>query len=475
MDTIKKAYDAELFRESGHQLVNKLADYLQRVQKNDPPMPVLPWLENEMSQQSWEEHFQSASPEDLFDKIIRESIHIHHPNYMGHQVNSPAPITALAAMTVDLLNNGMGVYEMGVAGTALDRLIIRLVARKMGFDDASDGVITSGGTMANLTALLTARSNQATEEVWQEGTRKQYALLVSEQAHYSVDRAARIMGWGAKGIIKIPTDAHFRMRTELLEDFFAKAKSKNVEVLAVVGAACSTSTGAYDDLEAIADFCEKHQLWFHVDGAHGAAAIYSPTYRHLVKGIERADSVLMDFHKMLMTPALTTALIFKDGTTNFRTFAQEAEYLWEAQEDLDWYNLAKRTFECTKTMMSFKVYSLLHTYGEVLFEEYVTKVIGTAHQLHELLLADGAFEVAAPPQANIICFRYAPQDLSKAEINSLNLKIREEMKKDGTFYIVKTTLRGENYLRCTFTNPFTEKENLQKMLATIKATALMNC
>lgn len=467
---LKQAYDAEHFRQSGHELIDLLADYLTKA-TNGEKMPVLPWLAYEDAQQNWEEHYNANTPEDLFQKTLRESIHVHHPNYMGHQISPAAPMAALAGLLSDFLNNGMGVYEMGIVGSTLDRLVIKEVAKQMGFSAAADGVMTSGGTLANVTAMLTARSIRASEEVWTVGTQKKYALMVSEQAHYCVDRAARIMGWGSDGIIKIPSDERFRMRTEMLEEYLAKAKNRNVEVLAVVGSACSTSTGAYDDLGAIADFCEKHDLWFHIDGAHGAAATFSAKYKYLVKGIERADSVIMDFHKMLLTPSITTALIFKEGTLNFRTFAQEAKYLFEEIDDLDWYNMAKRTFECTKTMMSLKVYSLMQTYGNDLFDEYVTQVIDNTHLLHSILEEDPEFDIAAPPQANIICFRHHPNEVPTHELSQHNLAIRDIMKKDGTFYIVKTDLRGESYLRCTLTNPFTERKHLQEMVEMIKATA----
>lgn len=470
MTNLRKAYDAEQFRASGHQLIDQLADYLAKATAG-AAMPVLPWQETESAHKNWEAHLEASAPEDLFTKTLRESIHIHHPNYMGHQISPAAPMAALAGLVSDFMNNGMGVYEMGIVGSTLDRLVIRAVTEKMSLPDTADGVMTSGGTMANLTALLTARSLKAQDEVWKLGTHQQYALMVSEQAHYCVDRAARIMGWGSAGIIKIPTNADYSMRTDLLDEYLTKAKNENIQVLAVVGSACSTSTGAFDDLEAIADFCAKQNLWFHVDGAHGAALVYSNRYKNLVKGIERADSIIMDFHKMLLTPSITTALIFKDGTLNFRTFAQEAQYLFEEEEDLDWYNMAKRTFECTKTMMSLKVYSLMRTYGDALFDEYVTTVIDNTHLLAQLVDKDAAFELAASPQANIICFRHRPVGLEEASLNAHNALLREVIKKKGDYYIVKTNLRGKVFLRCTLTNPFTSEQHLRGLLETIKATA----
>jgi L-2,4-diaminobutyrate decarboxylase len=179
----------------------------------------------------------------------------------------------------------------------------------------------------------------------------------------------------------------------------------------------------------------------------------------------------MDFHKMLLTPSITTALIFSNGKLNFKTFAQEAQYLFEEQEGLDWYNMAKRTFECTKTMMSLKIYSLMRTYGTPLFDEYVTRVIDNTHELHQMIEQTPNLEVAAPPSANIICFRHQLPCLSLSELNQHNERIRQQMKLDGDYYIVKTSLNGTTYLRCTLTNPFTSTEHLKGMLGKVLQVA----
>ena len=252
MDLIKQTYDSEAFRQTGHQLIDLLADYLAQNTEGQP-MKVLPWQETTEALKNWESDLHQ-SPKDavisLFQKTLDESIHVHHPNYMGHQISPAAPMAALAGLLSDFLNNGMGVYEMGVVGSTLDRVVIRSVADQMGLGPNADGVLTSGGTLANMTALLTARSLKASDPVWKTGTSKQLALMVSEQAHYCVDRAARIMGWGTEGIIKIPSNAEYQMRTDLLESYLEDARAKGIEVIAVVGSACSTSTGSFDDLNA---------------------------------------------------------------------------------------------------------------------------------------------------------------------------------------------------------------------------------
>jgi len=465
-DILQKAYDPELFRKQGHDLIDRMADLLEKAHSGE--LPAIRYQDPAQSWDYWTEAQKTSQhPVDLLEYALREGVQLHSPRYMGHQISPPVPITALAGLVNDFMNNGMGVYEMGVVGVTLERLVCQIVGRHLGFTNAADGVLTSGGTLANLTALLTARSVKAPDPVWTEGHKRPLALLVSEQAHYCVDRAVRIMGWGEEGIIRVPCDEQYRMRTEMLEPFLAKAKASGREVIAVVGSACSTATGAFDDLEAIADFCEQHDLWLHVDGAHGAATTFSDSYRHLVKGIERADSVAMDFHKMLLTPAIATALIYKEGNDAYKTFAQRADYLWEESEEPEWYNLAKRTFECTKAMYSLKWYSLYQTYGPELLDQYVSRVIDITHALAKRIEKHEHFELATQPQCNIICFRYA-DNRPLEDLNQLNRTIRRQLLENGRFYIVQTQLDGTVYLRCTLSNPFTDEEHLDGLLRLIE-------
>lgn len=470
-DSIQKAYDPETFRREGRALVDFLADSLQSSLKEDHT--VLEWREPDSQYDHWEKDWRERAdddPMDLFRDVFRYCVRLQERKYMGHQISPPAPVSALAGFLGDFMNNGMGVYEMGAPATAIERLVIQIVARQMGFSAEADGVLTSGGTLANLTALLAARSVKADEKVWTEGSKKQYALLVSEEAHYCVDRAVRIMGWGGAGIIKAPANDRFQMRTELLPELYRQARSDGKEVIAVVGSACSTATGSFDDLEAIADFCELHDLWFHIDGAHGAALAFSQQYRSVIKGLERADSVAMDFHKMLVTPSVTTALVFKDGRHSFQTFAQKAQYLFEEDSDREWYNLAKRTFECTKLMLSVRAYSILRTHGLSFLDDYVTTAVDLGIRFGEMIVENPEMELCTPPECNIVCFRYRPSGKENMELNALNERIRRQILEEGRFYIVKTQLRGIVWLRCTLTNPFTREEDLADLLSTIEKT-----
>jgi L-2,4-diaminobutyrate decarboxylase len=466
-ELLKNGYDAESFRDLGHQLIDYLADYL----KNGHPKANV-WKDPDDRLAEWSDNPLPSDAFAFFKKIIENSVHLHNPKYMGHQIAPPLPVAALAGLVSDILNNGMGVYEMGTVSTTLEKQIITHLAKQMGFSDTADGFLTSGGTLANFTALLTARAVLAQGDVWQEGHQQKLGLLVSEQAHYCVDRAVRMMGWGENGIIKVPCNEKFQISTEQLTAYYQDASKKGVQIIAVIGSACSTSTGSFDDLEALGHFAQKNNLWFHVDAAHGGPLVFSQKHKHLLKGIELADSVAMDFHKMLLTPALITALIYKNGNHSYRTFAQKAQYLWKDNHQKEWFNLARRTFECTKSMMSIKVYSILQTYGNGMFTEAVDAVQLNGQRFAQLIKENEHFELLIQPETNIVCFRLCPKEVSPSELNALNEQIRNFILTDGEYYIVQTIIDGKLWLRVTLSNPLTSENELRGLIQKIQTNFL---
>lgn len=463
-EEIKRLFDHHAFREAGLQMVDQLASYLEKLSTEQVPVMHYHSPENEL--QYWQEKNEVQGLNDWTEEVLERSIHVHHPHYMGHQVAVPAPVTAWVGAMTSLLNNGGAVYEMGMASTAQERIISELLCRKIGYDSTiSGGILTSGGTLANLTALLAARADKTA--VWEEGTSEKLAILVSEEAHYCVDRAARIMGLGADGVIKVPCKSDFSMDTDVLEAHYQKAIDENYRIFAIVGSACSTSTGSYDDLEKIAQFAEEKNLWFHVDGAHGGAVVFSEKYAYLVAGIENADSVAIDWHKMLLMPGLITSLLFKDNRTSFHTFQQKAHYLWENASSFDWFNGGKRTFECTKWMMSAKVFAVLQMQGEALFEKHVDYLYDLGKEMAAQIRLSPEFELALEPKTNIVCFRYLGKATNTEEIRKLNTAIRLRLLYEGSFYIVQTELRGEAFLRVSLMNPLTNTSHLRALLTRI--------
>jgi L-2,4-diaminobutyrate decarboxylase len=473
MERVRKAFDAETFRAQGHALVDRLAEYLGRATRGEP-MPVLPWTAPEAQLGRWPAEFPAGagtSFDALVAAAIEQSNHLHHPRYAGHQVTSPLPSAALCDLVSSLLNNGAAVYEMGPVAVAAERALARFFAGALGLPGEADGVFTSGGSAGNLTALLAARQAKAGWDAWGQGAAggPPLTFLVATDTHYSVARATKIMGLGDGGAWPVPIDERHRMRVDALGAAKRAAEAAGRRVIGVVASAGSTATGAFDPLAAIADFCAGAGLWLHVDGAHGAAAVLSEAQRPRLAGIERADSVVLDAHKMLLMPALITAVLFRDGRRGYQAFAQEASYLFDATPpETQWHNLASRTLECTKSLMALKLYVALALHGPAFFAEYIDGMFALARRFAARLAAAPDFELAVEPDCNIVCFRHTPAGVPAPALDALQSRLRQRLLESGHFYIVQTRLPRGLFLRVTLINPFTDDAHLAALLDTLR-------
>ncbi len=473
LDSFRAAYDPAAFRQLGHQAVDLLADHLAGIQRREGP--VLPWREPQDALADWPADFSAqggADPFALIRTVLEGSHHLQHPRYMGHQCSVPLPVTALLGMVADLLNNGTAIYEMGPVSTAMEQSLVQWLSGRIGFDPASSGgVLTHGGSAGNLTALLAARQACAPYDVWEQGyaTPLDLCFVASDQAHYSVRRSAQVMGLGGRNVIVIPTDERFRMRVDLLGLALDKAAAEGRRVLAVTASAGSTATGAIDDLDAIADACQARSLWLHVDGAHSGAFVLSDRLRPALKGIERAQSVIIDAHKMMMMPSLATAVLFRNGDHSYETFSQQASYLFDRSARQEWYNLGHRTLECTKRFLSLNLYVALKVLGTDFFAGFLERMKDLAAGFARSIEARPDWELAVRPEGNIICFRYAPAGVE--DLNGLQAAIRDRIVQSGAFHVVKTVLRGRTYLRTTLMNPLTTEDDLEGLLGLAEATA----
>jgi L-2,4-diaminobutyrate decarboxylase len=466
-------YDPETFKVQGYHVIDMLADYMSKAQNKERKV-VLPNTKPEQMLKEWSGDFSeegSLKLEDILSKTLDLSNNLHHPCYIGHQVSGPLPTAVLCDLVSIFLNNTSAAFEMGPVSTIMERKVISWMASHLGFGDKAEGVFTSGGTVGNLTALLAARQNKAGHDIWNDGIRpdEKLAFLVSEQAHYSSKRAIQIMGFGDESVFHVPSDSQCAMDLNALEETYAKAIKQGYKVVAIVANACSTATGTYDPLEEIADFCEKYDLWLHIDGAHGASAVLSDKYKSLLKGVERADSVVWDAHKMMLMPALITAVIFRNGGNSYEVFSQKASYIFEKSAREEWYNLCHRTMECTKTMMILKLYTSLKVHGTKVFSDYVTYTYDLTRQFAEILKETGLFEIPTEPMANIICFRY--KDATTQDMDQLQKTLRARILNDQSFYITQTEVNGKTYMRCTIINPHTSIVELRELIEKIKEVA----
>ncbi|MSR06526.1 MAG: aminotransferase class I/II-fold pyridoxal phosphate-dependent enzyme [Gemmatimonadetes bacterium] len=469
VSTIRAAFDADQFRALGHKLVDRLAGYLGAA-TGGAKMPVMPGVSNEQLNAAWSSRFQRGAGrfDELVARMVAGSNHLHHPRYVGHQVPPTLPVAALAELTVALLNNSLAVSEMGPSGAAIERSLIEWMTGAVGWGAGAGGVLTSGGALGNLTALLAARQAKAGDS-WNDGTAPRLAILASEQAHYSVERAVRVMGFGRHGFVPVPVDETFRLRASALEESYRAATRAGLTVIAVSASACSTATGTYDPLEEIAEFCAAQGLWLHVDAAHGASALLTKRYRGLLKGIDRADSLVWDAHKMMLMPLLVTGVLFKDRAAGAGAFASpRASYLYEDAPDAA-DEISRRAFECSKPALGFPLYAALSLYGVDAFGQYVAGTYDLGRRFAEMIAATDDFELAVHPDANIVCFRYTGG--RGKDLDAVQARARKRIVGEGAFYLVQVRLPAGLFLRTTIINPFTSEEDLAGLLTAVREAA----
>ncbi|RMG32546.1 MAG: aminotransferase class V-fold PLP-dependent enzyme, partial [Planctomycetota bacterium] len=395
-------------------------------------------------------------------------------------VPASVPLAGLFDAIGSVTNQVMAIYEMGPWATAVEAALVREMAARIGFESAA-GLITHGGSLANLTALLTAR-NVALRDVWRSGLARGDAatagaapvLVVHGDAHYSIARAAGVLGLGTASIVRVPLDARRRMRPDALEVCLQQQREAGRPVVAVCACACATPIGAFDPLVEIAEVCRRHGVWLHVDAAHGGGAVFSRRHRHLLDGLSQADSVVCDAHKMLFVPALCAFVFYRNAEHRFAAFEQDAPYLFDpSAPGLAEYDSALKTVECTKRAAAFGLWGLWSLFGPDLFEQLVDTTFALGRSLYERLCAADDFEPLHEPQCNIVAFRWLPRALATApaaEINRIQREIRHRLIRSGRFYVVQTELDGLAALRVTLINPLTTGDDLDALLEAIRET-----
>ncbi len=464
MSSITDAYDPERFRRDGHALIDTLADHLANAHARRGR--VVPWQAPEAARAEWGRLPLAGGNvvEDLAE-ILARSTALAHPHCMAHQVPPPLPGAALAELVAALSNNGMAVYEMGPSAVPIELAVIEFLCGKLGFAAGAGGVLTSGGSLGNLTALLAMRQAHAGFDTWKVGTHggPPLAVIASSEAHYSIARTLAIMGWGEGGVVAAQVDADHRMTAAAVRAALHTARNAGRRVIGIIAAAGSTATGSFDPLPELAELAAREQLWLHVDAAHGGGCALSATHRAKLAGIEHADSVVWDAHKLLMMPALVTAVLFKRESHAYEAFAQRASYLFaEERAETHWWDLGTRTLECTKRAMAIELWTQLRTHGEQLFGDIIDRQVELTRSFAAKLAAAPDFELALDPELNIICYRHVPPGVT--DLDAHNRALRQRVVEDGTFYIVGTKLGDHYWLRSTIMNPLIEPSDFDHLL-----------
>lgn len=409
--------------------------------------------------------------EEFFTSYLEYTNHLHHPGYMGHQVAVPAHTGSFGSFVDGFTNNAMAVYEMGPAAAAVEYFMINYLLAKIGWETMpydlsqwaryphSGGIFTHGGSLANLTAFIAAR-NMVQEDVWTEGNRQSLAALVSPSCHYSVTRAAGIVGIGEKNLCFLETDEYQRILPEKLPGALEKMKKEGKNPFILVGSACGTALGLYDDLSFLGDFCKSEGIPFHVDGAHGTSVLFSSKYKHLVDGIEKADTITWDAHKMLRTPTLCAALLTKDSRSLLKAFKQKGSYIFHEKEQPG-IDFIHQTVECTKAGLGLKFFTSLAGLGDQGMSDYLDRTYDLSRQAYHYVNTLDDFETVIEPESNIFVFRLKGPD-------PLQLEIRKKLLREGDFYITTTEFNGKWYLRTVFMNPDTTIDDFIRLIDQVR-------
>lgn len=457
-------------------LINELTRYeRQSAAETKPVVKLVPMSQivEELSLRAYVEH--GGLTGDEFARFVRKYLEattrLHHPCSLAHQVAVPHYAGALGAMLGSFTNNPMAIFEMGPAATTIEFFVINWLLEKVGWPPApygdapaapgghGAGVLTHGGSLANLTALVAART-RLIPDVWQDGAPGDLALLAPADSHYSIARAAGILGIGAKAIYPLEVGPEGTVLPDRVLPVLRRLESEGKRALALVANACSTAVGRYDPLRELGELCRGRGLWLHVDGAHGAAALLSRRHRGLLDGVDLADSISWDAHKLMRTPGLCTAILVRDARTLDEAFHQQASYLFHEKEQLG-IDLVHRTVECTKAGLGLKLFAVLAALGERGLAEYVDQRFAVTHEAYEFLAALPDFECAVEPQSNILCFRVRGSD-------KLQLAVRDELIAQGTFHLSTATFGGRRFLRAVFTNPHTNAIHVKRLVEHIR-------
>jgi L-2,4-diaminobutyrate decarboxylase len=401
--------------------------------------------------------------EDWLAIVLARSTRLHHPRELAHQVVPPDVPAAVSDLVQGVINQPMSIYEMGPAANAMEAAVIEWMTERVGWGDGAGGVLTHGGSLANLTALLAARA-AAAPGAWLEGVDGTLAVLAPESAHYSVKRSVAILGMGEQAVVPLEVDEYERVVPGALGESLARAQQAGRRPMALVAAAGATSTGLHDDLEAIGVFCKEHGIWFHVDAAHGASALLSPAHRQLLRGLEHADSLVWDAHKMLRTSTLCAALLVRESERLDAAFRQQASYLIYEEAEEAGPNLLGRQVECTKAALGMKVVLNLAFRGERGIGEYVAEQYDKTLRFWELISARDGFECLCRPESNILCFRYGRD-------GALQVSVRERLVEQGRFQLSSTEVNGERWLRLTVMAPATDGRTVEELLDAIEEIA----
>ncbi|MBD3414264.1 MAG: aminotransferase class V-fold PLP-dependent enzyme [Candidatus Aminicenantes bacterium] len=463
--------DKKTFKKYGYQFVDWVAEYLDRVGE----YPVCPDMKPGDIKQILPANApaQGESLDDIFKdfktKIFPGMTHWQHPCWFAYFPANNSPPSILA----ELLTAGMGaqcmIWETSPAAEELEVVVMDWLRKMLGLPEGMKGVIQDTASTSSLVALLSAREKATEFNSNIKGIQEPLVVYCSDEAHSSVEKGAKIAGFGTDFIRKIPTDPDYAMIPEKLEQRINEDLKKELKPCCVIATVGTTSSSAMDPLDQIGDICRNYGVWFHVDAAYAGTAAVLPEKRWMLKGIESADSFVFNPHKWMLTNFDCSAYFVKDPGSLIRTFEIHPEYLKtgvdrEVKNFRDWGIALGRRFR------ALKLWFVLRYYGVEGIQGMVRKHISLAQFVKSEIDADPHFELMAPVPLSLVCFRLN-DGRSDKELDQLNRKLLEYLNQTGQLHLTHTTLKGKYVIRLCVGTWTTDEKDVKKSWQLIQKKA----
>ena len=416
----------------------------------------------------------------IADDLLEESVYPSDEACNAH-LQCPPMVPGMAAEALlSALNQSLDSFDQAPAATVLEEQLIADLTTLFDLGEGADGVITSGATQSNLQALLLARNWYANEtfdhSVQTAGlppVADQLRILTSADAHFTVAQAAAQLGLGEDAVVAVQTDDDHRMDSTALADELARLEQADCRPFALVGTAGTTDFGSIDPLAELAELADEHDLWFHVDAALGGALALSESHADSLGGIERADSLAVDFHKLLYQPISCGAFLLAEGS-RFDLMGRNAAYLNPTGDRVP--NLVSKSLQTTRRFDALKPYVAFRTVGRDGMGALVDRTVDLANRVAEVIRSEPAFELACRPTINIVTFRYTPECDHPTKppgefADQINCRARDQLFGSGDGLVARTEVEGRVHLKLTLMNPRTTVEDIRELLVELKRHA----
>jgi aromatic-L-amino-acid decarboxylase len=462
----------EAMRRLGHQMVDDMLDYLQTIRERPVWQPVPDEVKAKLDTPVPR---TPQPPEEIYREFQKNVLPYNmgnvHPRFWGWVMGNGTPLGMLADMLAAAVNPNMGGGDH--AGNYVEAEVLNWCKEMMGFPSDASGLLVSGGSMANLVGLTVARNKMADFDIRQEGLqngRPKMVVYASTEAHSSIQKAVELLGLGSEALRKIRVNAEYQIDISALKAAILEDRKAGRLPFCLVGNAGTVNTGAFDDLETLAEISKQEGLWFHVDGAFGALARLSPGLVMQAAGLERADSLAFDLHKWMYMPFEVGCVLVRNEEDHRRAFSLTPDYLTHAERGLaagkNWYSdygvQLTRGFRALKAWMSLKEHGI-EKYGRLIQQN-----VDQARYLARLVDDSGELERLAPVPLNIVCFRYRVEGYDEPALNRLNQELLIRLHESGVAVPSYTTLNGKYALRAAITNHRSRREDFDLLVREVE-------